>query len=70
MKTYKIIARDYYETMDQKTPNKGKFVARGEWEDGHLAYSRLDDDNKEIDGEECAYIQLRGYDGKLYMQRV
>lgn len=70
MATYKIIERNYYEEMGALTLKKGKFVARGEWADGHLAYSRLDDNGNEIEGEECAYLQLRSYNGGLYMQRI
>ena len=69
METYKIIEREYYETMGELTPKKGKFVARGQWADGHLAYSLLDDNGNEVEGEECAYVQLRGRYG-LFMQRI
>lgn len=69
MATYKIIERYYYETMDELTPKKGKFVARGQWADGHLAYSLLDENGNEVEGEECAYVQMRGV-GCLYMQRI
>ena len=67
MKTYKIIERKYYETIGQLTPKKGKFVAGGQWADGHLAYSLLDDNGYEV--EVCAYVQLRGRNG-LFMQRI
>lgn len=70
MTTYKIVTRKYYETMNDLTPKVGKFVARGQWADGHLAYSRLDENNNPIDDEECAYVQLRSYNGGLYMQRI
>lgn len=69
MSTYKIIKRRYYETMNDLTPKVGKFVACGQWADGHLAYSRLDDNNNPIDEEECCYVQLRSQYG-LFMQRI
>ncbi len=70
MTTYKIITRKYYETMDDTGVKVGKFIARGQWADGHLAYSRLDENNNPIEDEECCYIQLRSYRGGLYMQRI
>jgi hypothetical protein len=70
MTTYKIIERDYYETMGALIVKRGKFIARGKWADGHLAYSRLDDNENEIEGEECAYVQLRSFNGGLFMQRI
>ncbi len=69
MTTYKIIKRRYYETWNDLNPKIGKFVARGQWADGHLAYSLLDDNGNEVEGEECAYVQLRGEYG-LFMQRI
>lgn len=69
MSTYKIIKRRYYEAMNDLTPKEGLFVARGQWADGHLAYSRLDENGNEIEGEETAYVQLRGEYG-LFMQRI
>ena len=69
METYKIIERRYYESMNSLTPKKGKFIASGMWADGHLAYSRLDDNGNVIEDEECVYVQLRGQYG-LFMQRI
>ena len=70
--TYKPVIRYYYETYSlSEEPKTGKFIARGQWADGHLAYSMLDEDGYEMD--ECAFVQMRGYvNGKpcLYMQRV
>lgn len=76
--TYKPIKRKYYETQSPFEKHKiGTFIARGQWADGHLAYSLLDDDGNEID--ECSYVQLRGsiknfdtgkYEHCLYMQRI
>lgn len=70
MSTYKIIERPYFESMDSMESKKGRFIARGQWADGHLAYSRLDENGNDIEGEEGAYVQLRSYDGHLYMQRI
>lgn len=78
METYKSIKRRYFETHSMFEQSKeGTFVARGQWADGHLAYSRLDDEGNEIEGEECAYVQVRGalvIDHKVvartYMQRI
>lgn len=69
MKTYKIITRRYYESMNALMYKKGRFIARGQWADGHLAYSRLDDNNEPIEDEDCVYVQLRGKYG-LFMQRI
>lgn len=69
MSTYKIIKRNYYEEWGSLTFKKGLFVARGQWADGHLAYSRLDVNGNEIEGEECAYVQLKGRNC-LFMQRI
>ena len=69
---YKQITRYYYDSYsNSEKPQVGKFIARGQWANGHLAYSRFDEDGYEC--EECSYVQLRGYiNGKscLYMQRV
>ena len=69
MTKYKIIKRDYYEDY---TTNKesGFFVARGQWADGHLAYSRCDANGNVIDDNDCCYVQLRYSNGGLYMQRI
>lgn len=66
---YKPIKRQYYESMSDDTLKMGVFIARGQWADGHLAYSRLDENNNPIEDEECSYVQLRGEHG-LYMQRI
>lgn len=66
MTTYKTIKRKYYETISDLTPKIGFFIARGQWGDGHLAYSRIDEKGNDIDGEEGRYVQLRGANG-LYM---
>ena len=71
MTTYKIIKRKYYESIDYLTPKKdGLFVANGTWADGHLAYSRLDENGNEIEEEKHCYIQFRSFNGGLYMLRI
>lgn len=70
MTTYKIITRKYYESMSDTNFKIGRFIARGQWADGHLAYSRLDENNNPIEDDECSYVQLRSYNGGLYMQRI
>lgn len=78
MTTYKVIERRYFEEHSMFEQSKvGKFVARGQWADGHLAYSRLDEDGNEIEGEECMYYQVHGtimidhqVVARTYMQRV
>ena len=66
---YKPIKRRYYESMNDLKVKVGTFIARGQWADGHLAYSLLDENGNEVEGEECAYVQLRGRYG-LFMQRI
>ena len=55
MKTYQIITRNYYESMNSLTMKKGKFIAQGQWADGHLAYSLLDENNEVIEEDQCMY---------------
>lgn len=66
----KIITRKYYETMTDGSGNIGKFIATGIWSDGHLAYSRVDENGNIIDGEEGHYVQLRSVNGHLFMQGI
>ena len=70
MKTYKPIKRRYYDSMNDLNLKLGTFIARGQWADGHLAYTRLDENGNVVDDEECSYIQLRSVNGYLYMQRI
>ena len=71
METYKMIKRKYYESMNDKTLKDGLFIARGQWADGHLAYSRINENGEAVsEDEECAYVQLRSVNGYLYMQRI
>lgn len=68
-KFYKPITRNYYDSPSQLTPKKGRFIARGLWADGHLAYSLLDENDNPIEDEDCMYVQLRGRHG-LFMERI
>ena len=65
----KIITRKYYETMDSTELKVGQFICIGQWADGHLAYSRVDDNGNVIDGEDGRYLQMRGTNG-LFMQGI
>ena len=69
---YKRITRYYFESWNKDEEVKvGSFIARGQWADGHLAYTRFDEDGYECD--DCSYVQVRGFiKGKacLYMQRI
>lgn len=69
MKTYKIITRNYYESMNSLKLKKGKFIAEGQWADGHLAYSLLDENDEPVEEDRGMFVQLRGCNG-LYMQRI
>ena len=70
MNTYKPIKRKYYESMNDLEVKIGYFIARGQWADGHLAYSRINENGELVDDEECMYVQLRSHRGYLYMQRI
>lgn len=63
---YKIIKRRYCEFIGsiEKT---GYFICIGEWADKHLAYSRVDENGNVIDGEDGRYVQVRSYNGYLFM---
>ena len=65
----KIITRKYYETMGSTKQKVGKFICIGQWADGHLAYSRVDDNGNVIDDEDGRYLQMRGTNG-LFMQGI
>lgn len=71
MREFKQIRRTYidYENGEAVVKENGLFKAEGEWADGHLAYSRLNEDGTNIEGEEGMYIQER-ISGKLIMERV
>lgn len=63
----KVITRKYYETMSDLTMKSGKFICTGQWADGHLAYSRVDDNGNIIEDEEGRYLQMRSSNGGLFM---
>lgn len=69
MNTYKVIKRNYCDDAKLDNQKQGYFIAQGEWADGHLAYSRLDENKKIIDDEQGAYAQIR-YLNKLIMIRI
>lgn len=69
MSVYSKIKRWYTDVNDNLELKQGWFIAQGQMADGHLAYTRLDDNGEAIEGEEGAYIQLRGI-GCLYMERI
>ena len=64
----KILKRNYIDVNDFEI-KVGNFINSGVWADGHLAYSRLDENNEIIPDEEGAYYQTR-FGGKLCMERV
>lgn len=47
----------------------GLFIATGIWADGHLAYSRLDENHNIIEEDEGMFAQVRE-NGKLLMVRI
>ena len=55
---YKPIKRKYYDIYTEEY-KVGTFIAGGTQADGHIAYTRLDEDGNEIEGEETSYIQYR-----------
>ena len=78
METYKPIKRRYFETHSMLEESKeGTFIAQGQWADGHLAYSRIDENGNPYPDEDCAYVQIRGtlmkdhqVIARQYMQRI
>lgn len=57
----------YEEEID---PNRtANFVCGGQWADGHLAYSRLDDNDEIIPEDECEFYQIK-VAGKMIMVRI
>lgn len=55
---HKPVDRLYFDEDDNRLKD-GTFIARGEQADGHLAYTRLDEEGNDIEGEETSYIQRR-----------
>ena len=66
---YKPIKRRYYENWQTTDFKIGTFIASGQWADGHLAYSRLDENGNTIEDEDCVYVQLFR-NGHYFMQRI
>lgn len=67
----KTIKRKYYESIGSLETKIGYFIATGQWADGHLAYSRLDNDGNIIEDEEGLYVQLRSErDNTLFMLHI
>lgn len=67
MGEYAPIKRSYLDENDEM--HNGTFVASGQWGDGHLAYSRLDEKGERIPEEDGVYAQIR-HGSKLIMVRV
>ena len=65
---YKPISRLYYD-VDAEQWKRGTFIAQGDFADGHLAYSLLDANGREVKGEETSYYQVRTSVG-LVMYRI
>lgn len=57
----KPVRRMYLENQDAELDprQQGYFLATGEWEDGHFAYSRLDEHMDIIPEEDSVYYQIR-----------
>lgn len=55
-KTRKVLVRAYEDEYGQD--HLGFFIATGQWADGHLAYSRIEN-GKIIEEDEGCYYQLR-----------
>lgn len=45
------------------------FIVTGQWHDGHLAYSMLDENGEIIPEHEGSFYQVR-YNGRLLMVRI
>ena len=68
-KFYKVIQRDYQDPNTNEW-RYGRFVARGQWADGHLAYSRVDMAGEPLsEDDDCTYFQVR-YGRKLVMFHI
>ena len=57
---YKPIVRFYWDE-ENNSWKQARFIAGGVQADGHLAYSMIDEDGNEIEGEETCYVQQRHY---------
>lgn len=62
----KEITRNY---LQDGEVNTAKFICEGQWADGHLAYSRLDNNGEIIEEDRGMYAQIRE-NGQLLMVRI
>ena len=65
---YKPIKRWYWD-IDREEWKWGKFIARGIMANGQLAYTMIDEEGNDIEGEETSWLQCRQY-GKLVMFHI
>ena len=65
----KIKIRTYQNGCGNPFEENGKFVEDGMWADGHIAYSRLNDNDQVIEEEQGCYAQMR-IDGQMIMYRI
>ena len=66
---YKPIQRCYFDP-DTNEMKFGRFIARGQWANGNLAYTRCDMAGQPLSEEDdCTWVQTR-YDGKLCMFHI
>ena len=70
VKENKILKRKYYETMNDIKQKIGYFICVGQWADGHLAYSRCDENGEIIEDEDGRYFQMRSFNGGLFMMGI
>lgn len=66
----KPIKRNWIYDSDRNEVKQGEsmFIATGQWADGRIAYSLLDEHGQVIPEHDSAFYQIR-YDGKLLMVR-
>lgn len=65
----KPIKRQWTYDYSDQIQGVALFVATGQWHDGHLAYSMLDENGEIIPEHEGSFFQVR-YNGKLLMVRI
>lgn len=64
MKTYQKIKRYCYDTKLVET-----FIATGQWANGNLAYSKLEEDGSIKDENDTIFVQVRAC-GRLMMVHI
>lgn len=67
---YKTIKRLYCANAQECVDHnfkEGLFVAQGQWSNGQLAYSRINEDEEVL--EDCCYVQMR-FANKYVMMHV